>query len=116
MNDKIVRHFDDLYLYDAITRSTGTGVPCLYIDKIKVKAEVLLEGATETVYCVRYQDGITAYVPKTMYSSSEEDAISNLLIELNSSITCLNDRINVHTEELSTLRKYVECVRGHEKS
>jgi len=100
------------YLYDAYIKYIDNK-PQIFIDKIKILKEVLLSGAIETVYEVKYPDKHKAYISRDMYSDSKEDACKKLEDCYTSSSQHLKDKIIAHTYELSKINDCINLIRKH---
>ncbi len=105
LNDTILRHFVDFYLYDTNINFENIK-PEIQRQKIKVIEESICVGASIPTYVVKYQNGKIARTSKDMYSLSQEDADSKLFNELlETKISMENQRLvmDMNIEKLNTI-------------
>jgi len=100
------------YLYDAYIKYINNK-PQIVVDKIKILREVLLPGAIEPVYEVKYPDKHKAYISRNMYSDSKEEACKKLEDYYISSAQYLKDVIITRTYELSEVNDCINIIRKH---
>jgi hypothetical protein len=112
MDDKCIKYFNNVYLYDAYIKDVNNK-PKIFIDKIKILKEILLSGAIETVYEVKYSDKRKAYIARDMYSKSKDEACKKLEECYISSSQHLKDIIIARTYELNEVNNCINLIRKH---
>jgi len=112
MDDKCIKYFNNVYLYDAYIKDVNNK-PKIFIDKIEILKEILLLGATETVYEVKYPDKHKAYIARDMYSKSKEEAYKELKECYISNSKHLKDMIIEHTYELGEVNECIDLIRKY---